>query len=55
VNLQRQLYVLQHDIARILECQRDFQQRIESLAAKSIEHECELRAIEQKVSVAKIN
>jgi uncharacterized membrane protein (DUF106 family) len=50
VNLQRQLYVVQHDIARILECQKDFQQRVETLAAKSIEYECRLQTAEKSIS-----
>ena len=50
VNLQRQLDLMQHDIARVLECQKDFQQRVESLAAKSIEHEYRLQTVEKVTS-----
>jgi len=50
VNLQRQLDLMQHDIARVLECQKDFQQRVESLAAKSIEHEYRLQTVEKVAS-----
>ena len=54
INLQRQLYVLQHDIVRILECQKDFQQRLESLTAKSVEHEYRLQLAEKSASTGRI-
>ena len=50
VNLQRQLDLLQHDVTLLLASQKDFQQRIESLHAKSISYEYRLRAIEKTVA-----
>jgi len=46
VNLQRQLYLLQHDVTILLESQRRFEQRLEVLSEKSISYEYRLRAIE---------
>jgi hypothetical protein len=54
VNLQRQLDLLQHDVTRLLECQKDFQQKLESISAKSISYEYRLRAIEKHVPRADI-
>jgi hypothetical protein len=50
VNLQRQLDGLQHDIARLLESQKDFQRRIELLTERSISCEYRLRALENTLS-----
>jgi hypothetical protein len=50
VNLQRQLDLLQHDVATLLECQRRFEQKVESLWSKSISHEYRLRAIEKRIT-----
>jgi hypothetical protein len=50
VNLQRQLDLLGHDVKLLLASQKDFQQRIESLQAKSISYEYRLRAIEKAVA-----
>ncbi len=47
VNLQRQLDLMQHDIARVLECQKDFQQKIETLSTKTIAHEYRLQTLEK--------
>jgi len=52
VNLQRQLDLLGHDVKLLLASQKDFQQRIESLQAKSISYEYRLRAIEKHISEA---
>ena len=50
VNLQRQLDLLQHDVTMLLQCQKNFEQKLESLSARSISHEYRLRAIEKRVS-----
>ena len=47
VNLQRQLDLLQHDVTMLLESQGPFEQKLESLSAKSISYEYRLRAIER--------
>lgn len=47
VNLQRQLDLVRHDVAILLECQKDFQAKLESLQVKSISYEYRLRAIEK--------
>ena len=49
-NLQRQLDLVRHDVAILLECQKDFQAKLESLQAKSISYEYRLRAIEKTTS-----
>ena len=47
VNLQRQLDLLQHDVTILLRCQKNFEQKIETLTAKSISYEYRLQAIEK--------
>ena len=47
VNLQRQLDLLQHDVAMLIQSNVEFQQKLESLFVKSISHEYRLRAIEK--------
>ena len=47
VNLQRQLDLLQHDVNLLLQSQESFQQKLESLTAKTIAHEYRLQAIEK--------
>jgi hypothetical protein len=47
VNLQRQLDSLQKDVSIILQRQTDFQQRIESLSAKSISYEYRIQSLEK--------
>ena len=54
VNLQKQLSLLQHDITRLIETQREFQQRIEELSKTSICYEYRLRAIEKQLPQADI-
>lgn len=49
VNLQRQLDLLQRDVTMLLTNQRDFQQKLEVLQARSISYEYRLRAIEKNV------
>jgi hypothetical protein len=52
VNLQRQLDLLQHDVTRLLECQKEFQQKVELLTERSISYEYRLRAMEKQISKA---
>jgi len=55
VNLQRQLDLLQKDVSIILQKQTDFQQRIESLSAKSISYEYRIRTLEKAVRQTNIS
>jgi len=50
VNLQRQLDILQHDVNLLLQSQKSFQQKLESLSAKTIAHEYRIQAIEKITS-----
>ena len=50
VNLQRQLDLLQRDVGMLLQCQQNFEQKLESLWSKSISYEYRLRAIEKQIS-----
>lgn len=52
VNLQRQLDSLQRDVTLLLECQRKFEQKVESLQAKSLSYEYRLRAVEGRGGVS---
>ena len=54
VNLQRQLDLLQHDVTALLQSQKNFEQKLESLSAKSITYEYRLRAIEKHIPRADI-
>ncbi|MHC4646924.1 MAG: hypothetical protein ACYTBJ_15615 [Planctomycetota bacterium] len=54
VNLQRQLDLLQHDVTILLQCQQDFEQKLESLSAKSISYEYRLRAVERHTPTSDI-
>ncbi len=47
VNLQSQLNLLQHDVTALLQSQKDFEQKLESLQAKSVSYEYRIRAIEK--------
>ncbi|HIJ67860.1 MAG TPA: hypothetical protein HPP87_09625 [Planctomycetes bacterium] len=47
VNLQRQLDLLQHDVRLILETQRAFGEKFETLQEKAIAHEYRLRTVEK--------
>jgi hypothetical protein len=47
VNLQRQLDLLQRDVTMLLQCQNSFQQKLETLSAKSISYEYRLRTLEK--------
>lgn len=46
VNLQRQLDLLQHDVTALLQCQKEFQQKVDLLSERSISYEYRLRALE---------
>ncbi len=50
VNLQRQLDMLQKDVTVLLDCQKKFERRIESLQDKSIAFEYRIRAIEKHIN-----
>ena len=52
VNLQRQLDLLQRDVGMLLQCQQNFEQKLESLWSKSISYEYRLQAIEKHISKA---
>ncbi len=52
VNLQRQLDLLQRDVGMLLQSQKNFEQKLESLWSKSISYEYRLQAIEKLVSKA---
>ena len=54
VNLQSQLDLLQHDVTALLESQKNFQQKLDTLSAKSISYEYRLRAIEKNIAKANI-
>ena len=50
VNLQRQLDLLQHDVAMLIQSNTKFQQELESLSVKSISYKYRLRAIEKCIA-----
>jgi len=52
VKLQRQLDLLQKDVTMLLQCQKNFQQKVESLSAKSISYEYRLQAVEKDLTRA---
>ena len=54
VNLQRQLDLLQHDVSMLLQCQKNFEQKLESLQTKSVSYEYRLRTIEKHIPTANI-
>jgi len=54
INLQRQLDLLQHDVTTLLQSQKNFEQKLESLQAKSISYEYRLRVIEKHLPMADI-
>jgi len=55
VNLQRQLDLLQRDVNMLLQCQKNVEQKLESLWSKSISYEYRLRAMEKEISKANSN
>lgn len=48
INLQRQLDLLQRDVNMLLQSQKSFEQKIESLWTKSVSYEYRLQAIEKE-------
>ena len=50
INLQRQLDFLQKDVSMLLQCQKNFEQKLQSLSADSIAYEYRLRAVEKALS-----
>lgn len=48
LNLQRQLDLLQHDVAALLQSQKELQQRFETLSERSLSCEYRLQAIEKE-------
>ena len=50
VNLQRQLDLLQKDVDLLLQCQKDFQHKQETISATSIAFEYRLRSVEKIVN-----
>jgi len=54
INLQRQLDLLQHDVTILLQSQKSFEQKLESLQTKSISYEYRLRTIEKHIPTANI-
>ncbi|MHC4212154.1 MAG: hypothetical protein ACYSWP_02155 [Planctomycetota bacterium] len=55
VNLQRQLDILQRDVTMLLQCQKKFEQQVESLAITSLKYEYRLRAIEKHIPEGNIS
>ncbi len=49
VNLQRQLDLLQHDVSMLLQSQKEFQQKLESLSHQGISCEYRLQAMERQL------
>jgi hypothetical protein len=50
VNLQHQLDLLQRDVTMLLQCQKSFEQKLESFQTKSLSCEYRLQAIEKSIS-----
>jgi len=54
VNLQSQLDLLQHDVTTLLQSQKSFEQKLESLQAKNISYEYRIQAIEQTLTKSEV-
>jgi hypothetical protein len=50
VNIQRQLDFLQHDVSALLQCQKDFRQKLEGISDLSIAYDYRLRSVEQEIN-----
>ncbi|MDD5458548.1 MAG: hypothetical protein PHF37_04060 [Phycisphaerae bacterium] len=48
INLQRQLDTLGHDVAMLLECQKNFERKLEIITERSIGYEYRIQALEDK-------
>lgn len=49
INLQNRLNLLQHDVTRLLETNKEYAQKIDSLSAKSLEYEYKLKLFEKSL------
>jgi len=54
VNLQKQLDLVQRDVSMLLQQQKDFENKLESLSTRSISYEYRLRAVEKAVPQADV-
>ena len=52
INLQRQLDLLQRDVTMLLECQKRFEQKVETLSSTNISYDYRIRALEAYLSKA---
>lgn len=50
LNLQRQLDLLGHDVAALLQSQKDFQQRLQTLSERSLSCEYRVQAVEKQLA-----
>jgi flagellar biosynthesis chaperone FliJ len=50
VNLQRQLDLLQRDVTQLLQCQKEWKSKFETLSERSISYEYRLQAVEKIIS-----
>jgi len=55
INLQRQLDFLQKDVSMLLQCQKNFEQKLQSLSTDNIAYEYRLRAIEKTIADSDIS
>ena len=49
INLQNRLNLLRHDVTRLLETNKEYAQKIDSLSAKSLEYEYKLKLFEKSL------
>ena len=54
VNLQKQLDLVQRDVSMLLQQQKDFENKLDSLSTRSISYEYRLRAVEKTVPQADV-
>jgi hypothetical protein len=54
VNLQRQLCLLEHNVGRLLENQKQFQDKLQQLSETYVEFEYRLRAMEKESKPEKV-
>lgn len=50
VNLQRQLDLLQRDVTQLLQCQKEWKNKFDTLSERSISYEYRLQMLEKTVS-----
>jgi hypothetical protein len=53
-NLQKQLDLVQRDVSMLLQQQKDFENKLESLSTRNISYEYRLRAVEKAVPQADV-